>query len=59
MRVGNKQNSFLNGEWVKHARDTKKYTSGVRRAYDKKIIFTELNDIDELINGRFCWWINI
>ena len=37
MRVGNKINSFLNGEWVKHARPWgKKFTSRIRRGMDKK-----------------------
>lgn len=45
IRKGNKQNSFLNGEWASHVRRWfKKYTSGRRRSNDKKIIKKELND---------------
>jgi len=45
IRVGNKQNSFLNGEWVGHARRVlKKITSGIRRSRDKEIIHNELNN---------------
>ena len=43
IRVGNKQNSFLNGEWAGHVRGKfKKFTSGIRRAVSKKIIINEL-----------------
>jgi hypothetical protein len=43
-QVGNKQNSFLNGEWAKHTRrQGKKRTSGIRRILDKLIIRQELN----------------
>ena len=39
MRVGNKQNSYLNGEWAKHVRGLyKRYASKVRRQIDKKMI---------------------
>lgn len=39
IRVGNKQNSFLNGEWAGHVRGWwKKYTSKKRRSVDKKEI---------------------
>lgn len=39
IRVGNKQNSFLNGEWAGHVRGWwKKYTSKKRRNQDKKEI---------------------
>jgi len=39
IRVGNKQNSFLNGEYAGHVRrGWKKLTSGIRRAWDKKEI---------------------
>jgi hypothetical protein len=45
LRVGNKQNSFLNGEWAGHVRRSfKKITSGIRRAVSKKIIKKELDD---------------
>lgn len=45
IRVGNKQNSILNGEWAKHVRGTwKKLTSRLRRIESKKIIKQELNN---------------
>jgi len=45
IRVGNKQNSFLNGEWAGHVRGNfKKITSGIRRAVSKKIIINELKE---------------
>ena len=38
-QIGNKQNSYLNGEWAKHGRPFgKKVASKVRRQIDKKII---------------------
>ena len=37
IRVGNKQNSFLNGEWAGHVRGKlKALTSKIRRSIDKK-----------------------
>jgi len=43
LRVGHKQNSFLNGEWAGHVReDGKKHTSRIRRNEDKKVIKEEL-----------------
>ena len=43
IRVGNKQNSVLNGEWAGHVRKWgKQFTSGIRRAVSKKIIINEL-----------------
>ena len=45
IRVGNKQNSFLNGEWKFHVRKWgKKFTSGVRRAVSKEIVRNELKE---------------
>jgi len=45
IRVGNKQNSFLNGEWAGHVRGFwKKYTSRKRRNKDKQLTKNELND---------------
>jgi hypothetical protein len=39
IRIGNKKNSILNGEWAGHVRAfLKKITSGKRRMQDKKII---------------------
>lgn len=50
IRVGNKQNSFLNGEWAGHVRKWgKKFTSGIRRAVSKKIIY---NDLKETNNDK-------
>ena len=44
-REGNKQNSFLNGEWAGHVRKAwKKLTSKLRRNEDKKIIRNDLKD---------------
>jgi len=43
--VGNKANSFLNGEWAKHVRGKwKKLTSKLRRNKDKQIIKQDLNN---------------
>ncbi len=45
IRVGNKKNSVLNGEWAGHVRkDGKKATSGLRRAESKRIVIKEIND---------------
>ena len=45
IRVGNKQNSFLNGEWAAHARKWGKFfTNKVRRNIDKKVIRTEIKN---------------
>jgi len=45
IRVGNKQNSFLNGEWAGHVRkDGKKFTSGIRRAFLKLDLKKRLNE---------------
>ena len=44
VRPGNKQNAGLNGECVKHARDLKKATSGLRRAKSKIVIKEKLDD---------------
>jgi len=46
LRVGHKQNSFINGEWAKHVRGLRKrLTSKKRRNIDKNII---RKDSDEL-----------
>ena len=45
LRVGNKQNSILNGEWAKHMRKWGKYfTAKARRNVDKKVIRQELSE---------------
>lgn len=45
IRVGNKQNSFLNGEWGGHVRKWgKKFTAGMRRAFAKKEIYAALKE---------------
>jgi len=45
LRVGNKQNSFLNGEWAGHVRWWgKKFTNKIRRMKDKEIITKELKE---------------
>lgn len=47
IRKGNKQNSFLNGEWAFHVKKAfKKFTSGFRRQQDKKIIRKELEELN-------------
>lgn len=46
IRVGNKQNSFLNGEWCKHFRN-RRVTSGLRRAYLKRDMNERLREITE------------
>lgn len=44
MRVGNKQNSYLNGFWAKHGqKDGKNLASRRRRAIDKDIIRREFS----------------
>ena len=44
LRVGNKQNSSLNGEWAGHVRKWGKFfTNKIRRNVDKKIIKKELD----------------
>lgn len=46
LRVGNKQNSFLNGEWAGHVRGAwKKLTSKLRRNENKKVIREEKKDL--------------
>jgi len=46
IRVGNKQNSYLNGEWAGHGRPWgKKIAAHKRRMLDKKIIRDELNNM--------------
>jgi hypothetical protein len=45
IRVGNKQNSILNGEWAGHMRAWgKKVTAKIRRNVDKKVIRQELKE---------------
>ena len=45
LRVGNKANSFLNGEWAGHVRKWGKFfTAKARRTVDKKIIRSELKN---------------
>ncbi len=47
IRVGNKQNSILNGEWGGHVRSfMKRVTSGIRRAHDRQLINQELDFLD-------------
>ena len=45
IRVGNKQNSILNGEWAGHVRRWGKFfTAKLRRTVDKKTIRKELSE---------------
>ena len=45
IRVGNKQNSFLNGEWAGHVRGAwKRITSKIRRNESKKITAKEIKE---------------
>jgi hypothetical protein len=47
LRVGNKENSFLNGEWAGHVRKWgKRFTAKIRRNMDKNIIRKELKEKD-------------
>lgn len=51
IRVGNKANSFINGEWAGHVRRwLKKHTASKRRQIDKKIIRNELKEISNDCN---------
>jgi hypothetical protein len=52
IRIGNKKNSILNGEWAGHVRRVmKKITSSKRRMEDKRIINEYLkNKNDNLIS---------
>lgn len=46
-QIGNKQNSYINGEWVAHVRKRnggKRITSSKRRILDKELIRKELNE---------------
>ena len=46
IRVGNKQNSLINGEWAGHVRGFwKRLTSSKRRMIDKKIIRQEIKNL--------------
>ena len=46
IRVGNKQNSYLNGEWCAHMRKFgKKWTSKIRRNRDKQTIKKECDEL--------------
>ena len=46
LRVGHKENSFLNGEYAGHVRRLgKKWTAKIRRNVDKKIIRKESNEL--------------
>jgi hypothetical protein len=48
IRIGNKQNSILNGEWAGHVRRfMKRITSGKRRMQDKSIIKKIKDNLDE------------
>jgi hypothetical protein len=47
IRVGNKENSKLNGEWAGHVRgDMKKITSSKRRMKDKEVIKEEVKETE-------------
>ena len=46
LRVGHKENSFLNGEYAGHVRRLgKKWTAKIRRNVDKKVIRKETNEL--------------
>jgi hypothetical protein len=48
IRVGNKKNSIINGEWAGHIRKFgKKLTAGKRRMIDKEIIKKIKDNINE------------
>ena len=42
-RIGNKQNSFINGEWAKHFRD-RQLTSKLRRAFFILILLKQIKE---------------
>ena len=47
IRVGNKENSKLNGEWAGHVRgEIKKITSSKRRMKDKEVIKQEVKETE-------------
>ena len=47
-QVGNKINSYLNGEWAKHGRPFgKKYAARMRRIESQTIIAKEKNEQEE------------
>lgn len=53
IKVGNKENSSLNGEWAGHVdAEMKKITSGKRRAKEKKLISKELSDLRNLLKEK-------
>ena len=46
IRVGNKENSFLNGEWAGHVRNWgKKLTAKIRRSEDKKVVRKQIQNL--------------
>ena len=46
LRVGHKENSFLNGEYAGHVRILgKKWTAKIRRNVDKKVIRKESDEL--------------
>jgi hypothetical protein len=46
LRVGHKENSFINGEWAGHVRKWgKKFTASKRRGIDKKVIKKETDEL--------------
>lgn len=52
IRVGNKKNSIINGEWAGHVRkDGKKITSRKRRMIDKELIRESLKPDNNENNG--------
>lgn len=57
IRVGNKANALLNGEWGGHVRRFgKQHTAGKRRMQDKKIIQEELEWWNDLLYESEGWW---
>jgi hypothetical protein len=53
LRIGNKQNSLLNGEWAGHVRGFgKRQTAKIRRMKGKETIIKELKD--ETDNKQSC-----
>ena len=45
LRIGNKQNSLLNGEWAGHVRKWgKRFTAKIRRMKNKETIIKELKE---------------
>lgn len=53
IRVGNKINSWLNGQWASHAKkDGKDLAHSRRRQIDKVVVNEEIEYVDNMIHGE-------